>query len=37
MASGAPGGWPGWSRYAGMGIELAGAIVGLTLIGLWFD
>ncbi len=24
-------------RYAGLGIELAAAIVGLTLAGLWFD
>ena len=24
-------------RYAGMGIELAGAICGLTLAGYWFD
>lgn len=24
-------------RYAGMGMELAGAIVGLTLVGLWID
>lgn len=24
-------------RYASMGLELAGAIVGLTLVGLWVD
>lgn len=24
-------------QYAGMGMELAGAIIGLTLAGLWFD
>ncbi len=24
-------------RYAGMGFELAAAIIGLTLLGLWFD
>lgn len=24
-------------RYAGMGVELAGAIIGLTLLGLWID
>jgi len=24
-------------RYAGMGLELAGSIVGLTLAGLWID
>lgn len=30
-------GWPGLARYAGMGTELAGAIVGATLIGYWID
>ncbi|HUU97122.1 MAG TPA: AtpZ/AtpI family protein [Phycisphaerae bacterium] len=29
--------WPGWTRYAGMGTEFAGAIIGLTLLGLWVD
>ena len=24
-------------RYAGMGVELAAAIIGLTLLGLWVD
>jgi len=28
---------PGWRQYAGMGTELAGAICGLTLLGLWID
>lgn len=28
---------PSWRNYAGMGTELAGAIVGLTLFGLWID
>lgn len=28
---------PGLMRYAGMGLELAGAIIGLTLAGLWID
>ncbi|MGE0479170.1 MAG: AtpZ/AtpI family protein [Phycisphaerae bacterium] len=26
-----------WLRYAGMGGELAGAIIGLTLFGYWVD
>lgn len=30
-------GWPGLARYAGMGIELGSAIIGLTLAGLWVD
>jgi F0F1-type ATP synthase assembly protein I len=25
------------ARYAGMGVELAGAIIGLTLLGYWID
>lgn len=29
--------WPGLARYSGMGAELAGSIVGLTLAGLWID
>ena len=29
--------WPGMARYAGMGLELAGAIIALTLVGLWVD
>jgi F0F1-type ATP synthase assembly protein I len=28
---------PGWARYAGMGLELAGAIIGFTLLGYWID
>jgi F0F1-type ATP synthase assembly protein I len=24
-------------RYAGMGLELGGAVIGLTLLGLWID
>ena len=28
---------PTLARYAGMGVELAGAIIGLTLLGLWID
>ncbi len=24
-------------RYGGLGVELAGAIIGLTLLGLWID
>jgi hypothetical protein len=32
-----PAGRTGWYRYAGMGLELGGAIVGLTLAGVWVD
>ena len=32
-----PTNWPGLLRYSGMGLELAAAIVGLTLVGLWVD
>lgn len=28
---------PSWTRYAGMGFELAAAIVGFCLLGLWID
>ena len=28
---------PGLKRYAGMGVELGGAIIGFTLVGLWID
>ncbi len=28
---------PGLMRYAGMGVELGGAIIGFTLVGLWID
>lgn len=28
---------PGLMRYAGMGVELGGAIIGFTLLGLWID
>jgi len=29
--------WPGIWSYAGIGMELAGAIIGLTLAGYWVD
>jgi F0F1-type ATP synthase assembly protein I len=29
--------YPGWVRHAGVGMELAGAIAGLSLLGLWVD
>ena len=29
--------WPGLARYTGMGVELAGAIIALTLAGMWVD
>jgi F0F1-type ATP synthase assembly protein I len=29
--------FPGWVRYSGIGLELAGAIAGLTLVGYWID
>lgn len=28
---------PTWTRFAGIGIEFAGVVVGFTLIGLWID
>ena len=28
---------PGWIRYSGAGLELAGATAGLALIGHWID
>jgi F0F1-type ATP synthase assembly protein I len=28
---------PSWSRYTGMGFELAAAIVGFCLLGIWID
>jgi F0F1-type ATP synthase assembly protein I len=28
---------PRWTRYAGMGVELAVAIVGFCLLGIWID
>jgi F0F1-type ATP synthase assembly protein I len=28
---------PSWTRFAGIGIEFAGVVVGFTLIGLWID
>lgn len=38
MSPGGPGQpSPGWMRYAGMGVELGGAIIGFTLVGLWID
>lgn len=29
--------FPGWVRYSGAGLELAGAVAGLTLVGYWID
>ncbi|HVZ20303.1 MAG TPA: AtpZ/AtpI family protein [Vicinamibacterales bacterium] len=29
--------FPGWVRYSGVGLELAGAIAGFALIGYWVD
>jgi F0F1-type ATP synthase assembly protein I len=29
--------YPGWVRYSGVGLELAGATAGLALIGYWLD
>jgi F0F1-type ATP synthase assembly protein I len=29
--------FPGWVRYSGVGLELAGAIGGLALVGSWLD
>jgi F0F1-type ATP synthase assembly protein I len=29
--------FPGWVRYSGIGLELAGAIGGLALVGYWID
>jgi ATP synthase protein I len=29
--------FPGWVRYSGIGLELAGAIAGLALVGYWVD
>ncbi len=26
-----------WLRLTGMGVELAGAVIGFTLVGLWID
>ncbi len=28
---------PGWIRYSGVGLELAGATGGLALVGYWVD
>jgi ATP synthase protein I len=28
---------PGWLRYSGVGLELAGATAGLALVGYWID
>ena len=28
---------PGWVRHAGVGLELAGAVGGLALVGYWID
>jgi ATP synthase protein I len=29
--------FPGWVRYSGVGLEMAGATAGLALIGYWID
>jgi F0F1-type ATP synthase assembly protein I len=29
--------FPGWVRYSGVGLELAGAIGGFALVGYWID
>jgi F0F1-type ATP synthase assembly protein I len=29
--------FPGWIRYSGVGLELAGATAGLALVGYWID
>jgi len=29
--------FPGWVRYSGVGVELAGATAGLALLGYWID
>jgi F0F1-type ATP synthase assembly protein I len=29
--------FPGWVRYSGVGLELAGAMAGLALLGYWID
>lgn len=29
--------FPGWIRYSGVGLELAGATAGLALLGYWID
>ena len=29
--------YPGWVKYSGAGLELAGATAGLALIGYWID
>jgi F0F1-type ATP synthase assembly protein I len=34
---GANKGFPGWIRYSGAGLELAGATAGLALFGYWID
>jgi F0F1-type ATP synthase assembly protein I len=29
--------FPGWIRYSGVGLELAGATAGLAVLGYWID
>ena len=29
--------YPGWVRYSGVGLELAGETAGLALVGYWID
>jgi F0F1-type ATP synthase assembly protein I len=28
---------PSWTKLSGIGIELAGAVAGFTLLGIWWD
>ena len=37
MAMADKGRFPGWVRYSGVGLELAGAVAGFALIGYWID
>jgi F0F1-type ATP synthase assembly protein I len=29
--------FPGWVRHSGVGVEFAGAVAGLALVGYWID
>ncbi len=33
----ADGRFPGWLRFSGVGFELAGAVAGFSLLGVWVD
>jgi len=35
--AGSNGRFPGWIRYSGSGLELAGAVAGFALVGYWID